>query len=160
MFWSRVKIDYNNTQPDIITQLRGKRSLQCRMQIILTAVGKLPGWLRQIKNLNPSGAPKADIVNNNSAISAFQKQSGNIVSSQEDSPTPESPTSASTGLSSFSLNITNDDVGGSSSQRPIGVKKAKLKRMADEQSLKILDSMKEGSQQLFEVCFFVFKWYG
>ena len=90
---------------------------------------------------------------NDSATSAFERQSGYIVSSQEDSPTLESLTSASSELSSFSLNITNDDVGGSLSQWPVRVKKA-IKRTADEQNSKILDSMEEGSQQLLEVFFF------
>ncbi|KAK2644718.1 hypothetical protein Ddye_019913, partial [Dipteronia dyeriana] len=79
-----------------------------------------------------------------SATSAFQRQSGNNVSSQENSPTLESPTSTSHILSSFSLNITNDDIGGSSSKRPVGVKKIELTRMVDEQSSRIIDSMKEG----------------
>ncbi|KAK3218387.1 hypothetical protein Dsin_012357, partial [Dipteronia sinensis] len=147
------------------TQLLGKRSLQCRMQTILTAIGKLQGYLRQIESLNPSGASEQDIIirvkilltqyknykkgfkfehvwpilkdiqrfkDNASATSTFQRQS-------------ESPTSASPGLSSFSLNIIDDDVGGSSSQRPVRVKIEKLKRMADEQSSRFLDYMKEES---------------
>ncbi|KAK3211052.1 hypothetical protein Dsin_015758 [Dipteronia sinensis] len=90
-------------------------------------------------------------TDNDSVTSAFRRQSGNFVSSQEDSPTLESPTSVSHGLSSFSLNITNDDFGGSSSQRPIGVKKAKLKRRAEDDNSKFMDTSKEGQQQLIEV---------
>ncbi|WZZ60211.1 hypothetical protein YC2023_060318 [Brassica napus] len=43
-----------------------------------------------------------------------------------------SPTSQSPGLSSFSINLSSDDGGSNSSQRPIGSKKAKLKRKLDE----------------------------
>lgn len=43
-----------------------------------------------------------------------------------------SPTSQSPGLSSFSINLNNDDGGSNSSQRPIGSKKAKLKRKLDQ----------------------------
>ncbi|KAK3229922.1 hypothetical protein Dsin_001803 [Dipteronia sinensis] len=72
-------------------------------------------------------------TDNNIATSTFRRQNGHFVSSQEDSPTPESPT-VSPGLSSFSLNITTDDVGGNSSQWPVGGEKAKLKRRAEEES--------------------------
>ncbi|KAK3193403.1 hypothetical protein Dsin_024713, partial [Dipteronia sinensis] len=61
MFWSRVETDYNNTKPENIGEPRGKRSLQCRMQTILNAVGKLRGCIRQMKSLNPSGASEVDI---------------------------------------------------------------------------------------------------
>ncbi|KAK2633729.1 hypothetical protein Ddye_028521 [Dipteronia dyeriana] len=61
MFWTRVKADYNNI-PYFITELRNKRSLQCHMQTILTAMGKLRGCIRQIESLKPSGASEADIV--------------------------------------------------------------------------------------------------
>ena len=46
-------------------------------------------------------------------------------SSESENPTPDSATQVSPGLSSFSLNLDdNEDVtGGTSSQRPIGVKK-------------------------------------
>ncbi|KAL5548413.1 hypothetical protein UlMin_003644 [Ulmus minor] len=63
-FWARIEYDYNNPQSEFtITQARPKRSLQCRMQVILTAVGKLRGCIRQIENLNPSGASEQDILN-------------------------------------------------------------------------------------------------
>ncbi|WZZ49988.1 hypothetical protein YC2023_050095 [Brassica napus] len=43
-----------------------------------------------------------------------------------------SPTSQSPGLSSFSINLSSDDGGSNSSQRPIGSKKAKLKRKSQK----------------------------
>ncbi|KAK3188589.1 hypothetical protein Dsin_028150 [Dipteronia sinensis] len=58
---------------------------------------------------------------------------------------------ASLGLSSFSLNITSDDVEGSSSQRPIGLKKAKFKKRVKEQNSAFCDTLKEGQQQFMEV---------
>ncbi|KAK2659585.1 hypothetical protein Ddye_006118 [Dipteronia dyeriana] len=60
MFWTRVETDYNN-KPSFITELRNKRSLQCRMQTILTAIGKMRGCIRHIESLKPSGASEADI---------------------------------------------------------------------------------------------------
>ncbi|KAK2638477.1 hypothetical protein Ddye_026272 [Dipteronia dyeriana] len=90
-------------------------------------------------------------INNDTATSTFQRESGYFVSSQEDSPTPESPISELYGLSLFSLNITSDDGRGSSSQWPGGVKKAKFKRMVDEQNSTFCDILKEGQQQMLEV---------
>ncbi|KAL5565646.1 hypothetical protein UlMin_028810 [Ulmus minor] len=127
-FWARIEYDYNNSQSKfIITQSRPKRSLQCRMQVILTAVGKLRRCMRQIENLNPSGISEQDIVSIY-CYSLFQRKIGNFASSQSESPTSESPTSATPGLSDFSLNINNEEICNSSAERPIGVKKAKLKR--------------------------------
>ncbi|MBQ9160455.1 MAG: hypothetical protein IJ122_03920 [Methanobrevibacter sp.] len=88
---------------------------------------------------------------NDSATSTPRRPRGHNVSSQEDSPTPESPTMASPGISSFSLNISSDDAGGSSSQRPIGVKKAKLKKRAAEDNASIVATFTEGQDKLVEV---------
>ena len=64
----------------------------------------------------------------NNATCRFQRQGGNIVSSQSDSLSVESPGSASAGLSSFDLNINEEGIGGTSTERPIGVKKSKRKK--------------------------------
>ncbi|KAK2639897.1 hypothetical protein Ddye_027692 [Dipteronia dyeriana] len=64
-------------------------------------------------------------IDNETTTSPFQRETGHFVSSQEDSPTSESPTMAYPGLSLFSLNISSDDGGGSLSQWPVGVKKSK-----------------------------------
>ena len=88
---------------------------------------------------------------NDSATSTPRRPRGRNVSSQEESPTPESPTMASPRLSSFSLNIASDDAGGSSSQRPIGVKKAKLKKRVAEGADSIVATFTKGQEQLVEV---------
>ncbi|KAK2641820.1 hypothetical protein Ddye_023583 [Dipteronia dyeriana] len=62
-FWSRVESDYNNLKAELITELRAKRFLQCRMQTILTSVNKLKGYVQQVENLHPSGASDQDIDN-------------------------------------------------------------------------------------------------
>ncbi|ESR41388.1 hypothetical protein CICLE_v10027215mg [Citrus x clementina] len=64
----------------------------------------------------------------------FRGQNSEFVSSQSDSLAPESPTSASPGLSSFSLNINDEYVDDCSTQRPIGVKNAKGKRKVEDQN--------------------------
>ncbi|KAK3222026.1 hypothetical protein Dsin_009051 [Dipteronia sinensis] len=64
--------------------------------------------------------------NANSATSAFQKQSGNFVSSQSHTPTSKSPTSATSRQSSFSLKISDKEIGSSSAERLIWVKNAKF----------------------------------
>ena len=53
---------YNNTIWEGVTQARSKRSLQTRMQTVLSAITKLRGYIRQIEYLNPSGALEHDIV--------------------------------------------------------------------------------------------------
>ena len=56
---------------------------------------------------------------------SYKRQSD---SSQSENPNPELPVSASPRLSSFNVNVIDDDIGGNvggcSSQRPVGVKKA------------------------------------
>ena len=57
----------------------------------------------------------------------------------------------SPGLLSFSLNINDEDIRGSSVQRPIGAKKAKLKRKNDKQVSSIIETIKEENRQLAEI---------
>lgn len=59
-FWSWVEI--NNSKLEFTTQDQPRRSLQKRMQSILAAISKSRGCVRQIENLNPSGAFEQDIV--------------------------------------------------------------------------------------------------
>ena len=54
-------------------------------------------------------------------------------SSGSETPTPDFGLPASPSLSGFSIDLNASDGGGSSSGRPIGVKKAKLKRKKEEQ---------------------------
>ncbi|KAJ8752007.1 hypothetical protein K2173_001033 [Erythroxylum novogranatense] len=60
-FWSRITTEYHQMLPSHITTIRPWRSLQARWQTIMTAIGKLRGCVRQIENLNPSGASEQDI---------------------------------------------------------------------------------------------------
>ncbi|XP_050226247.1 uncharacterized protein LOC126676149 [Mercurialis annua] len=61
-FWSHVAEKYNNSTSLNIT-LRSDRSLQARVQVIERAVRKLNGCIRQVKNMNISGASDQDILN-------------------------------------------------------------------------------------------------
>ncbi|KAI3463693.1 hypothetical protein Pfo_020356 [Paulownia fortunei] len=58
-----------------------------------------------------------------------------------------SPKSPSPRLSSFSLNLSDDNVGGILLQRPIGVKKSKLKRKKDEQISVVANAIEDETQQ-------------
>ena len=60
-----------------------------------------------------------------------QSQHVNFYSSQSDNHTLESPISASPGLSTSFPNLDDYSFGGTLSERPIGVKKDKLKRKND-----------------------------
>lgn len=92
-----------------------------------------------------------DIVPTARQAARSQSQNVNIDSSQSNNLTPESPISTSPGLSSFSPNLDDDDFGTTSSQRPAGVKKSKLKRKNDEQMSSAINTLKEENRQLMEV---------
>ncbi|XP_062104702.1 uncharacterized protein LOC133815975 [Humulus lupulus] len=64
--------------------------------------------------------------------SRFQQDGPNFTSSKSSSHNFDSPTSASTGMSSFDLNINNEEIITNSTERPIGVKKAKAKQLGDD----------------------------
>ncbi|GAY55894.1 hypothetical protein CUMW_167610 [Citrus unshiu] len=81
----------------------------------------------------------------------FRRQSSKFVSSQSDSSAPKSPTSTSPGLSSFSLNINDEHVDDCSTQRPIGVKKAKGKRKVEDQNSLVIDTIKEDNRRLYGI---------
>ncbi|KAL2479510.1 hypothetical protein Adt_32476 [Abeliophyllum distichum] len=146
------------------------------MSIIITAVGKLRGCIRQVEYSNPSGASEQDILNRAKTLLAqedkfkkgfkfdhvwfllkdtekfghdncrelpdCQRQSVNFASSQSESPTSESPSSVSSGLSSFSLQINEENVGGTSTRRPIGVKKSKGKEKTEEEKTILIEEIR------------------
>ncbi|GAY56775.1 hypothetical protein CUMW_174420 [Citrus unshiu] len=150
-----------------------KKIFAKRMQSILPAIDKLRGCVQQTKNKNPSGASEQDIKYNKGfkfdyvwpilkdiekfgddhsiATPYFRRQSSEFVSSQSDSPAPESPTSASPDLSSFSLNINDEHVDDCSTQQPIGVKKAKEKKKVEGQNSLVIDTIKEDNRRLYEI---------
>lgn len=89
--------------------------------------------------------------NPNTSAPSFNRQTDNFSSSQSDTPVPEFPNSASLGLSSFSLNLNDDDAGGSSSEQLIRVKTAKLKKKLGEGLSTIVETIIEENQQLREI---------
>ncbi|XP_074367769.1 uncharacterized protein LOC141708169 [Apium graveolens] len=64
--------------------------------------------------------------------------------SQSNTPSLMSPLSESPIAS-------EEELGGASSQRPIGVKKAKLKRKTDDKNLKLIQSIREENRELVEI---------
>ncbi|KAL2529861.1 hypothetical protein Fot_22462 [Forsythia ovata] len=80
----------------------------------------------------------------------YQRQSVNFASSQSESPTSESPSSASPGLSSFSLQINEENVSGTSTGRPIGIKKVKGKKKIEEENTIVIEEIREQNRQLSE----------
>ena len=76
-------------------------------------------------------------------------------SSQSDNPDPNLLILAYLAISSFNVNLTDDDisdaVGGSSSQQPIGVKKAKLKKKKCDDSLsQLVKTIKKENEKLVQ----------
>ncbi|XP_062104659.1 uncharacterized protein LOC133815910 [Humulus lupulus] len=84
---------------------------------------------------------------NTNSPARFQQQRRSFNSPQSCSSGFESPTSAPTGMSSFDLNMNEEEVPINLSKRPIGVKKAKGKQKSDEQFKKLM----EQSQKLVNV---------
>ncbi|KAG8377514.1 hypothetical protein BUALT_Bualt08G0040900 [Buddleja alternifolia] len=82
-----------------------------------------------------------------------RKHPSNHVSSQSDNQSSNCGTPDSTGFSQFSIDLSDDDdnVGGSSSQRPIGVKKAKLKKKVEEERSKDVDKLKAQNEEVVEL---------
>ncbi|KAH7675135.1 No apical meristem-associated C-terminal domain-containing protein [Dioscorea alata] len=72
------------------------------------------------------------------------------VSSESENPTPESQAPESPGLSQFSLNL-DDGIGGSPSERPIGQKKAKLKKKMDDEVASSLSRLKDDNSKIIEM---------
>ena len=75
-----------------------------------------------------------------------RKDSGNYYSS--DDQTAGSPAVASPGLSPFSINLDDDDSHGSSSQRPTGVKKSKLKKKINDEMAEDIKKLRETNERL------------
>ena len=112
--------------------------------------------LRQVKNFNegfkfdhvwPILKDTEKFANNMYMSPSYKRRSD---SSQSENLDPKSPISTSPGLSSFSVNFTNDDVKSCSSQRFVGVKKAKLKKKLDESLYIIVKTIKEENEKLVE----------
>ncbi|XP_062089267.1 glutathione S-transferase T3-like [Humulus lupulus] len=145
-FWARVESEYHKNGK-FSNQPRPRRSLQTRMTTIIGAVAKLRGCINQIQNKNPSGASQEDIKftsdDNINAPSRFQQDGPNFTSSKSSSHNFDSPTSASTGMSSFDLNINNEEIITNLTERPIGVKKAKAKQLGDDQFNKLMEQSKK-----------------
>nr|ABB55300.1 conserved hypothetical protein [Asparagus officinalis] len=130
------------------------------MEIISNEVRKLNACLRQVENLNPSGASDEDILVRAkmlfmqepkykkgfkfdhvwNMVKKFEKFKDDVPTARQvDNPTPESPISTSPGLSSFTP-----------SERPIGVKKAKLKRKNDDHESSVVDSIETSNNRLID----------
>ncbi|XP_075499080.1 uncharacterized protein LOC142537455 [Primulina tabacum] len=58
---------------------------------------------------------------------------------------------ASLGLSPFEINLSDENIGGTSSQRPLGVKKAKFKKKKDEYMSPTIKSMRLGQEKILEI---------
>ncbi|XP_042460398.1 uncharacterized protein LOC122043898 [Zingiber officinale] len=122
------------------------------MNTIIVAVSKLKGCIRQIEELNPSGASEEDIMNRiekfnsdniKAASTRVQRQTAQADYSQSYNLEKDVYSPSSPHVSSFNLNITDSDSGGTSTKRPIGVKKAKLKRKNEQQFSKMVSQNDE-----------------
>ncbi|KAG5625128.1 hypothetical protein H5410_010346 [Solanum commersonii] len=135
-FWVRIEQSYNNLKEESWIY-RNKKSLQCRIAIDQAKMLLMqePTYKKGFKfdhvwNLMKDFEKFKDIDIGKKKV---QGQGSTLQSSESEVPSPTSPIVSSPNLSSFSLNL-NENFSGhyTSSERPIGVKKSKLKRSKDE----------------------------
>ncbi|KAK4738960.1 hypothetical protein R3W88_002657 [Solanum pinnatisectum] len=179
-FWGRVEESYNNAKEEL-WGYRNKRSLHSRIQVIERAVRKLNGCIRQLENLHPKKdiimQAKCLLMQDPNYKKGFKfdhlwemmkdfakfkdidvgkkkvRNEGSFcISSESEAPSPDSPIISSPNLSIFSLNLNADITGNStSSQRPSGVKKAKMKRKVYEGFSSALKSVELQNDRLAEM---------
>ncbi|XP_050238084.1 uncharacterized protein LOC126687568 [Mercurialis annua] len=139
-FWNRVEEAYNKDKNENWEE-RNVRSVGARVRTIEKAIRKLNGCMRQIEAMNPSGVSNEDIL-----------AQAKILLMQD-------PSYSKGFKFDHVWNIMKDfekfnnisKKGNSSAERPMGVKKSKLKRKNDEEVTKILNSIKEDNKQLREM---------
>ncbi|KAL5756357.1 hypothetical protein ACOSQ2_021103 [Xanthoceras sorbifolium] len=166
-FWSRIETEYHKALPEYITQVRPRRSLQSRMQVITTAIGKLRGCLNRAKALlaedqNFKKGFKFDHVwpllkdtekyTYNIMITPSRRNRNDCTNEalQSSSPSSKSPRE-----SSFCVDLNadferEDPIHNNSDSfgRPAGVKKEKTKKKQGEEMIQFCKSMKEENKQL------------
>ena len=91
-------------------------------------------------------------VKDNVPTARNRSRQRNIVneSSQSDNTTSEPPAFSPT-ISSFAIDLDDDTSGGTSSQRPIGVKKAKLKRKVHDNMSEEFTKIRNDNEELKEI---------
>ncbi|XP_073154055.1 uncharacterized protein [Henckelia pumila] len=171
--WSRVAETYNSGKANSMADC-SQRSLQTRMQNMNSAVSKLNGCIQQVKYMNPSGASDQDIIDRAKQLMTLDRkykkgfafdhvwpllkdlekfsnfsQRTQRTSSHSDTVLESPISSDNPELSSFSINLSDENVGGgSSSKRSEGVKKSKLKRKKDEDMSKLVSTIQEENKKL------------
>ncbi|XP_055802201.1 uncharacterized protein LOC129871328 [Solanum dulcamara] len=148
-FWGRVEESYNNAKEDS-WEYRNKRSVHCRIQLIERAIRKLNGCITQVENIQQAKSLFRQDPNYKKGfkfdhvwemMKDFEKfkdkkvrnQGSFFISSESETPAPDSPIILSLNLSTFSLHLNEDITGNSTlSQRLSGVKKVKMKKKVDD----------------------------
>ncbi|GFQ03467.1 glutathione s-transferase t3 [Phtheirospermum japonicum] len=176
-FWKLIAEKYNSEKPNPNMGDRTQISLQCRMQAILKDSRKFNGCLHQIEYLSPSGENEQILLERANEL-LMQKRDyasgfkfdhvwslmknyvqsetiGGVNSFAEEKNVSDSPNPSNPSLSSFSINLSDENEninsGGSSSQRPKGVKKSKLKRKQNEDASIFAKTLKEENEKFREI---------
>ncbi|KAL5745465.1 hypothetical protein ACOSP7_026611 [Xanthoceras sorbifolium] len=168
-FWSRIETEYHKALPVHISIVRPWRSLQKRMQVIIAAIGKLRGCVRQIEYLKPSGASEQDVLNQAKALLAqdpkFKKgfkfdHMWPLLKDTEkfaDVNTNHNPnsTKSTPGASSFCIDLNADfeseeqiNDNNDPFERPVGRKKEKMKRKQVDEMTQFYKFFKEENQEM------------
>ncbi|XP_020247920.1 glutathione S-transferase T3-like [Asparagus officinalis] len=171
-FWSRVEDRYNELQ-DQHFEARTSRSVHSRMEIISNEVRKLNACLRQVENLNPSGASNEDILVRAkmlftqepkykkgfkfdhvwNTVKNFEKSKDDVpIARQVGRRQPQSVNFDSSQLDNPTPDSPISTSPGLSSftppERPTGVKEARLKRKNDDHESSVVDSIDTNNNRL------------
>ncbi|KAG6385005.1 hypothetical protein SASPL_153829 [Salvia splendens] len=147
-FWQRVEDGFNQDEErDPTWPERTQRSMQARIQAIEKATKKFHGCIRAAEARNRSGASNADLLIIIIWRSSRQQASRGMQSSDLESQAHTMHGSQT--LSSFPKSCDDGEeqiLGGSSSSRPIGVKRAKLKKKQSDNSESIIATLEKQNE--------------
>ncbi|XP_059310913.1 uncharacterized protein LOC132062345 [Lycium ferocissimum] len=143
-FWGRVEETYNNAK-DECWEYRNRRSVECRIKVIEKAIRKLNGCVRQVENLHSSGASDTYIINQAKCLlmqdPSYKKgfKFDHVWDMLKD-------------FEKFkNVDLWKKKSDSTSSQRPIGLKKAKLKRKIDEGFSSAMQMVQSKNNRLVEL---------
>ncbi|KZV51694.1 hypothetical protein F511_29520 [Dorcoceras hygrometricum] len=151
-FWTRVEESYNNSMTsDAILVVLQIMDIMIRAKELMEQDDNFKKgfkfdhvWsiMKDMEKFTASSNPSRNPIRR--SVEIFD-------SPQSDTQATDSPKSASPGLSQFELNLSDENIGGSSSQRPLGVKKAKLKKKKDEYFSQTIESIRAGQEKIIEM---------
>ncbi|XP_020272029.1 glutathione S-transferase T3-like [Asparagus officinalis] len=175
--WERISALFHERISNICNAQRTPKSLSCRMQLIMKAISKFRGCIRQVERLNPSGASELDIIKRARIIFAedpeerkgflfdhvwsilkdAEKWANISVRSPATSKTSKSRSSQGSDSSSpvVDLNDDNEEYTHNDedmiTSRPTGRKKEKMRRRQATESNLDLETLNKSNKEIVDI---------